>query len=90
MTDTPKTCDTCKWWEPDDDWPHIQQPQDFETGKTIPQKFRVRRCHSPKLHEFERPTHNDGASVADGSEYIAVLFTAEKFGCVNWKAQQND
>lgn len=51
----------------------------------IPPEFEVRYCKDPYLMTFERPLNNDQASVADGSEYRAVLVTAENFCCVHHK-----
>lgn len=47
--------------------------------------FAVRQCMNPKLLFCERPLTSDGFAVADGSEYMANLYTAEDFGCVKWE-----
>lgn len=44
--------------------------------------FEVRICEHPAQTFCERPVEKNGFGVADGSEYMAVLATAEDFGCV--------
>lgn len=78
------TCQTCKRWTISAD-DHISTPIDPDTWEPMEMPFRVGRCASPFLIEFERPITPIGASVCDGSEYMARLYTAENFGCLNWE-----
>lgn len=79
-----KTCKTCKHWQKDSENTHgsITRPVDPDTWKPMVMPFEVRMCSSPAILFHERPVESNGACVADGSAYMAVLFTAEDFGCV--------
>lgn len=84
-------CKTCKWWKavPErENWEFgdniaedITTPTQWPQGTKIPVEFEVRYCTHPKLLFCERPLESDGFAVADGSHYMANLFTAEDFGC---------
>lgn len=83
----PKTCQTCKHWGAKgkreycvQGW--IGEPIDPDTYKPMVMPFVVKNCGHPELLFCERPLRADGFAVADGSEYAAALYTAEKFGCV--------
>lgn len=81
-----KTCQTCKHWGvPRATKPHIHdnivEPTDPDTYKPMVMPFVVKNCGHPELLFCERPLRADGFAVADGSEYAAALYTAEKFGC---------
>lgn len=65
--------------KPDEEWGRIST---LEEQREL-FGYATRYCRSPKLKFYERPG-KDEASVADGSEYMAVLITGEDFGCVNW------
>jgi hypothetical protein len=79
-------CKHCIHWRIE---PHNKdyriEPIDPDTQAVMVMPFEVRACHSPKLLEFERPIEDSGASVMDGSDYCAELYTAENFGCVNFE-----
>lgn len=64
----------------------IIRPEDPDTYEPMVLPFEVRTCGHPKLLFCERPLERDGFAVADGSEYMAVLYTAEGFGCVRHEA----
>lgn len=91
-------CKNCKHWllptKEDDYWgsQHITKPydeeNDFEPMTEEKQRelfgFNVRYCRSPKIIRFERPA-KDGATVVDGSEYMANFITGEDFGCIHFE-----
>ena len=81
-------CKTCVHWklDPGRTWDTITQPHDPDTYKPMKMPFEVRQCQHPKLLFCERPLEIDGFAVADGSEYMANLYTAEDFGCVRHEA----
>lgn len=90
------TCKTCRYWQgatnyrdgtPRED--HIITPIDPDTWQPMVMPFEVRLCKSPKLMVFERPIEIDMASVCDGSEYRAVLYTAEAYGCIHYQSQES-
>lgn len=62
----------------------VHDPVTYEAVE--PQPFELRSCTSPKIRFYERP-EQDGAAVLDGSTYMALLITAENFGCVQWEAE---
>jgi hypothetical protein len=85
-------CKTCKHWgldaDSDDEWqagPYCK-PIDPDTYKPMETRFTVRRCKNPALTFCERPVERNGFGVADGSTFMAVLVTAEDFGCVRHEA----
>lgn len=83
-----KRCKTCKWWqnEPEDEYwggkYHISPDKPWNPDEKMPVDFEVRYCTHPKLVFCERPEERDTFAVADGSYYMANLYTAEDFGCV--------
>ena len=81
-----ETCQTCEHWDRRGNGNHedIVRPYDPDTYEEMDMPFKVGRCTSPKLLRFERPLEPSGASVCDGSEYMANLFTGEDFGCINY------
>ena len=79
------TCRTCKHWTvngPIGDDDPIITPIDPDTYEPMKIGFEVRICNHPRLLFCERPLESDGFAVADGSEYMANLYTAQDFGCV--------
>ena len=85
-------CKTCKFWtipeeymgalelaaprSPMDEWVHV-----IDAAKQCELfGYATAYCTSPNIKFYERP-NKDGASVADGSEYMAVFITGEDFGC---------
>lgn len=78
------TCKTCVHWIVKDNgsWDQILNPVDPDTYEPMATAFDVRECVNPKLLFCERPLESDGFAVADGSEYMASLYTAEDFGCI--------
>ena len=84
------TCENCRWWAVPDvmEYDEIVRPVDPDSYEQIPTHllgFEVRRCTSPRLVQFERPTDPDQASICDGSGYRAVLYTGPQFGCTNYE-----
>lgn len=77
-------CKTCVHWSKKSDggWNQILEPTDPDTYEPMVFEFEVRECTNPRLLFCERPLDRDGFAVADGSEYMANLYTAEGFGCV--------
>lgn len=79
------TCETCVFWQ-------IKPNQEYQASRLAvlnedyepvePQPFEVRRCHSPKLRDYERP-ERDGAATMDGSQYFSALFTGPDYGCIH-------
>ena len=45
-------------------------------------EFEVRVCAHPGQTKFERPVTKNGFGLTDASTYLAILVTAEEFGCV--------
>lgn len=77
------TCNTCVWWtKSDDDWDDIENPVDPDTYEPMATTFEVRQCKHPDLMFCERPLSSPGFAIADGSGYMADLYTTEHFGCV--------
>jgi hypothetical protein len=86
------TCSTCRWWvlDKNDSYNSLISPEDpvtYEQEKTeeaIATKWGhvVRRCRCPKITFYQRP-ERDGATVCDGSEYMAQLLTGPDFGCIH-------
>ena len=58
------------------------RPLDQDTYEPMARGFEVRLCGHPSQTFCEAPVERDGFGLADGSEYMAVLATAEDFGCV--------
>lgn len=76
-------CKTCRWWLPPEYENEIVRPLDADNDyEPMVMPFEVRQCKSPKLLFYERPPL-DGATVMDGSQYKAELYTGPEFGCVN-------
>lgn len=76
-------CRTCKHWRmPDQEWERIIAPIDPDTYERMKLPDEVRECRHPMLLFCERPLEPNGFAVADGSEYMAALYTAHEFGCV--------
>lgn len=88
------TCSACRWWvlDKDDSYNSLISPYDPVTYKQeedeakIAEKWghMVKRCRSPKVTFYERPV-KDGATVCDGSEYMAELLTGPDFGCIHFE-----
>lgn len=74
-------CRTCKHWR-DAEYGDYAHPIDPDTYEEMEIDFGVRECANPKLMFCERPLERNGFAVADGSNYMANLYTAEDFGCV--------
>ncbi len=82
------TCKTCAHWKSSErEWEEIEHPVDPDTYERMETTFDVRRCDHPKLLFCERPLEPNGFAVADGSEYMAILYTAEDFGCVRHESE---
>lgn len=62
------------------------KPLDPDTHTPMVRGFEVRICQHPAQTMFEAPIEPNGFGVTDGSEYMAVLATAEEFGCVRHEA----
>lgn len=79
-------CKECIFWKmPDNNiYDPIARPEDEDGGLKI-MPFDVRICKSPNQTLFERNPNINGISLNDGSEYSAVLYTGQEFGCVNGK-----
>ena len=84
-----KTCKTCAYWvkpnsdNPDDYYAEkICVPIDPDTYQPMNRIFESRMCKMPTQAFCESPVEKDGFALADGSQYMAVLATAEDFGCV--------
>ena len=86
-----QTCKTCKHWGYDpavDGWQSSEYcaPLDPDTYLPMKMPFEVRECKNPAKTFHERPVESNGFGVADASNYLALLFTAEEFGCVRHEA----
>lgn len=80
-------CKTCKFWTPPErEWDYVAHPVDEDTFEPKVIGYEVRLCRHPELTFCETPLSADGFGVADGSTYLADLYTAEEFGCVRWEA----
>ena len=81
-----KTCDTCKHWHIDPDAfvcvKSYYAPMDPDTFRPMEMPFEVRECMHPAKTFCERPVEPNGFGVADGSTFMAIFLTGEKFGCV--------
>lgn len=78
-------CKTCKHWQlPRERFREsdICSPLDPDTYKPMQRGFEVRICRMPTQTFSECPTEINGFGLADGSDYYAVMATAEGFGCV--------
>lgn len=82
-------CKTCKHWTTNDAGPYIATeiftPTDPDTYEPMQMPFEVRECRHPSQTFCERPVEPNGFGVADGSGYMAMLVTAEDFGCVRYE-----
>ena len=77
------TCKTCKHWsQTDRSWDEIINPTDPYTMEPMATTFKVWMCKHPELMFCARPLRPDGFAVADGSNYMANLYTGQDFGCV--------
>lgn len=80
-------CKTCVFWVSSEGEDYgIEKPIDPDTYEEMQGMHEVRKCTCPKLVFHEFPPEDISAAVVDGSNYRAVLYTAEKFGCVNHSA----
>lgn len=85
-------CATCKHWTAPGDndlsYPSrsLCEPVDPDTYEPMNRGFAVRICKQPTQTFCEAPVESNGFALADGSDYFAVLATAEDFGCVRWEA----
>ena len=92
-----RTCSTCSFWvlDKDDSYNEIISPNHPGTYEQIDPTeeggeakiaalwgHNVRRCRSPKVTFYQRP-EKDGATVCDGSGYMAELLTGQDFGCIH-------
>lgn len=77
------TCGNCRHWKDTNrDWDEIAKPTDPDTYEPMAMPFEVKVCKHPALLFCERPLETNGFAVADGSKYMANLYTAKDFGCV--------
>lgn len=81
------TCKTCAHWkEPtEEDSYHCSdmcKPKDPETYEPMNRGFEVRLCKMPTQTFAEAPVERNGFGLTDASTYLAILATAEDFGCV--------
>lgn len=80
------TCKTCKHWAKPDGLFSVGKalctPIDPTTYMPMDRGFEVRICEMPTQTFCEAPVERNGFGLADGSTYLAVLATAEDFGCV--------
>lgn len=100
MNDSMSTCKTCKHWRyPDAQDPggygwygydQLCRPIDPDTHEPMRRDFEVRLCRNPAQTFCESPVERNGFGLADGSEYRAVLATAEEFGCVRHEERVAD
>ena len=96
MDNQSKLCSSCVYWQRDenrynraidsDENPATLEPWESEDERKAWFPFEVRYCKHPKLLFYQRPERN-GASVFDGSDYLAYLATGPEYGCVNHLAQ---
>lgn len=85
-----RICKTCIYWVAGDGRDYgIEKPIDPDTYEEMENMHEVRQCKSPKLLFAEFPTEKTWCAVVDGSNYRAVLYTAEEFGCINHE-ENND
>lgn len=81
-------CKNCKWWKKPGNSKeynrgnNIIKPVDPDTCEPMEMPFEVRYCSSPGILFCERPVKSNGATVVDGSGYMADFITAPNFGCV--------
>lgn len=87
-----KTCKTCIYWEAPLDSNHLERdicrPIDFDSDLPMDRGFETNICRMPTQTRYEPPVESNGFGLTDGSEYYAVLFTAEDFGCIRHKDQE--
>lgn len=86
-----RICKTCRHWQRADNdsrwWDgDMCSPRDPDTGEDMDLGFEVRVCRHPSQTFCETPVERNGFGVADGSNYRAILATAEEFGCVRWES----
>jgi len=76
------TCKTCKHWRlARDNDDNMTTPLDPDTYQPMTFDYEVRECYAPDILFLERPLIRKGAALADGSNYMARLVTAEDFFC---------
>lgn len=79
-----QTCKTCRHWT--DPARHYEErickPEDQDTFELIRLSFTVKICKHPNQGFCETPAGDNLFSLQDGSNYRALLATAENFGCV--------
>lgn len=81
-------CKTCQWWQlpPEGEYwgseQYVAPDKPWHPDQKMPVDFEVRYCRNPKLLFCERPAESNTFAVADASDYMANLYTAENFGCV--------
>ena len=85
------TCKTCVHWTKSAKKGSYAEssicvPLDPDTYKPMKRGFEVRLCKQPTQTFCEAPVERNGFALADGSEYMAMLATAEDFGCVRHEA----
>jgi hypothetical protein len=90
MSDTIGHCKTCKNWciTSNSSRDGIAQPEDPDTCEEAQMPFEVRECCSDNITLFERNPNSNGISLKDGSDYHAVMYTGEDFGCVLYEAEK--
>jgi len=84
-------CKTCIYWKDLDTLTTdrvVHFPKDDMTGEFIPGEYEVGICRYPKQTFCKFPEERDGFGLADGEDYIALMATAEDFGCVKWKGEE--
>ena len=85
------TCKTCTHWQkPGKDYHahSLCEPLDPENNfQPMQRGFECRVCKMPTQTFAEAPVERNGFGMVDGSEYYAVLVTAEDFGCVRHEEQ---
>lgn len=77
-------CRDCFHWAKEQGNSGIIKPIDPDTLEYMEMPFMVGRCDHPGITLFERNPDPAGVSLCDGSQYMAEMYTGEKFGCVNW------
>lgn len=84
------TCKTCDFWKTPDEWNgrNLCAPLDQDTFKPMDRGFDVKVCKMPTQTFCETPIERNGFGLADASEYLALLATAEDFGCLRHSALQ--
>jgi hypothetical protein len=80
------TCKNCRHWGEETKRKNYRydmtNPIDPDTGEKMDRGFIVKVCGCPSQSFCEPPNQRNGFALADGSDYMAILVTAEDFGCV--------